>query len=289
MKRFVILSVVVLCSVCGVFAQDADSLAFATARRSKFRVKSAEAYTISADIFSSPQTISVVKFSLDKFMMKPSQTGKVATTSDHGWACKADFAINACFWAVKKSVPTTYVKADGVTLSTSHRAGLPRVNGLLLMHPDRVEVVPSTDMPEYNGLVEDCANVIACGPVLIDDGRRVSYTHITTSQDPSLKRKIPFFLRRHPRSAVGCNDKGEVILVVVDGRSADNAAGATIEELTDICSWLGMVEALNLDGGGSSALWSKKHGVLNHPCDNRQFDHEGERRVMSALVVKRKK
>ena len=287
--RRLIFSIVVLCSACGVFAQNADSLAFATARRSKFKVKNAEAYTISAEIFSSQQTISVVKFSLDKFSVMPHQTGDVATTSDHGWACKADFAINACFWAVKKNVPTTYVKANGVTLSTSHKAGLPRVNGLLMMYNNRLEVVQSTAMPEYDGLVEDCPNVIACGPVLIDNGKRVSYTHITTSQEKSLQRKIPFYLRRHPRSAIGCNDKGEVFLVVVDGRSEGNAAGATIEELTDICSWLGMTEALNLDGGGSSALWSKKHGVLNHPCDNRQFDHEGERRVMSALVVKAKK
>ena len=270
-------------------AQNVDSVAFVNANRDKLKVKNAEAYTISADIFSSPQTISVVKFSLDKFSIMPHQTGDVATTSDQGWACKADFAINACFWAVKKSVPTTYVKVNGVTLSTSHRAGLPRVNGLLMMYKDRLEVVPSTDMPEYSGLVEECPNVIACGPVLIDNGKRVSYEHITTSQAPDLQRKIPFFLNRHPRSAVGCNAKGEVILVVVDGRSEDNAAGATIEELTDICQWLGMVEALNLDGGGSSTLWSKKYGVLNHPCDNRLFDHEGERRVMSTLVVKPKK
>lgn len=288
MKRCALL-LVALCAIGWAAAQNADSLAFVNANRDKLKVKNAEAYTISADIFSSPQTISVVKFSLDKFSIMPHQTGDVATTSDQGWACKADFAINACFWAVKKSVPTTYVKVNGVTLSTSHRAGLPRVNGLLMMYKDRLEVVPSTDMPEYSGLVEECPNVIACGPVLIDNGKRVSYEHITTSQTPDLQRKIPFFLNRHPRSAVGCNAKGEVILVVVDGRSEDNAAGATIEELTDICQWLGMVEALNLDGGGSSTLWNKKYGVLNHPCDNRLFDHEGERRVMSTLVVKPKK
>lgn len=272
-----------------VGAQNVDSVAFASARRSKLKVKSAEAYRISTNIFSSPQTISVVKFSLDKFSIFPHQTGDVAKVSDHAKACKAHFAINACYWAVKKSVPTTYVKVDGVTLSTSHRGGLPRVNGLLMMYKDRLEVVPSTDMPEYNGLVEDCPNVIACGPVLINDGKRVSYAELTSSQDPALKRKIPFYIRRHPRSAVGCNAKGEVFLVVVDGRAKGNAHGATIEELTSICQWLGMTEALNLDGGGSSALWSKKHGILNHPCDNRLFDHEGERRVMSALVVKKRK
>ena len=287
MKRVLFL-MSLLAVTLSVAAQNADSIAFVTAKRTKYKVKNAEAYTVSTEIFSSAQTISVVKFSLDKFSIIPHQTGEVATVSDHGLASRADFAINACYWAMKKGVPTTYVKVNGVTLSTSHRAGLPRVNGLLMMYKDRIEVVPSTDMPEYDGLVEDCPNVIACGPVLINDGKRVSYAELTSSQDPSMKRKIPFYLRRHPRSAVGCNDKGEVFLVVVDGRSKGNAEGATIEELTRICQWLGMTEALNLDGGGSSALWSKKRGVLSHPSDNRTFDHEGERRVMSALVVKRK-
>ena len=290
MKRVLFFLLLLLSFVGTVGAQNADSVAFATARRHKLKVKNAVAYTLSTEIFSSPQTISVVKFPLDKFSIRPNLPEEVTKTSEQGSSCKADFAINACFWAVKKSIPTTYIKVNGEQLSVSHKAGLPRVNGLLLMHKDRIEVVPSCAMPKYVGLVEDCDNVIACGPVLIDDGKRQNYDHITSSQEKSLQRKIPFFIRRHPRSAVGCNAKGEVFLVVVDGRAKGRAAGVTIEELTDICEWLGMTEALNLDGGGSSALWSKRHGVLNHPCDNRTFDHEGERKVMSTLVViKRKK
>ena len=48
-------------------------------------------------------------------------------------------------------------------------------------------------------------------------------------------------------------------------------------------------DAMNLDGGGSSALWSRKYGVVSHPCDNRKYDHEGERKVSSTIVVKTKK
>ena len=46
-----------------------------------------------------------------------------------------------------------------------------------------------------------------------------------------------------------------------------------------------MTAAINLDGGGSSALWSKETGVINHPRDNRKFDHEGERSVPNLIVV----
>lgn len=42
----------------------------------------------------------------------------------------------------------------------------------------------------------------------------------------------------------------------------------------------------NLDGGGSSALWAKPAGVLSHPCDNKRFDHYGQRRVPNVIYIK---
>ena len=51
---------------------------------------------------------------------------------------------------------------------------------------------------------------------------------------------------------------------------------------------LGAEDALNLDGGGSTALWLRgapQGGVLNYPCDNRVFDHRGERTVPNFLYV----
>lgn len=40
------------------------------------------------------------------------------------------------------------------------------------------------------------------------------------------------------------------------------------------------------DGGGSSTLWTDRTGVLNHPFDNKVFDHEGTRVVPNALIVR---
>ena len=48
---------------------------------------------------------------------------------------------------------------------------------------------------------------------------------------------------------------------------------------------LGMTEAINLDGGGSSVVWAKETGVINHPYDNKKFDHEGERVVPNLIVA----
>ena len=74
-------------------------------------------------------------------------------------------------------------------------------------------------------------------------------------------------------------------MIVVDGRFPGQAAGMTIGELIYLVRQLGLYSALNLDGGGSSTLWTAQEGVLNHPYDNRRFDHDVVR-LTSLLPVK---
>jgi exopolysaccharide biosynthesis protein len=59
-----------------------------------------------------------------------------------------------------------------------------------------------------------------------------------------------------------------------------------LHELTFLTRQFGCTSALNLDGGGSTTLWIKGKGVVNYPCDNKKFDHEGERSVSNALILK---
>lgn len=77
---------------------------------------------------------------------------------------------------------------------------------------------------------------------------------------------------RHPRSAIGVSQDGRYLyLAVRDGRQPPYSIGATT---TDMAAWmkrLGAHTALNLDGGGSSALVLQGPGgtpqVLNTPCN----------------------
>ena len=63
----------------------------------------------------------------------------------------------------------------------------------------------------------------------------------------------------------------------------------TLDELTDLLLDNHCKDAVNLDGGGSTTMWiSGKpfNGVVNMPCDNKIFDHEGERAVSDILIIR---
>ena len=80
-----------------------------------------------------------------------------------------------------------------------------------------------------------------------------------------------------PRTALGITKQGHILLVVVDGRQPDSA-GMTLLELALFLQELGAVNAMNLDGGGSSTMVINGK-VVNKPSDGR------ERKVGNALAV----
>jgi hypothetical protein len=88
-----------------------------------------------------------------------------------------------------------------------------------------------------------------------------------------------FAATRHPRSAVGWRADGTLLLVAVDGRQPGYSVGMSLPEMRALFRELGAVEALNLDGGGSTAL------VVRGRAVNRPSDAGGERPVANALVL----
>lgn len=70
----------------------------------------------------------------------------------------------------------------------------------------------------------------------------------------------------HPRTAVGLSaDRQHLLLLVADGRRED-APGPTLPELAALMVEVGACTAVNLDGGGSSALWVRER-IVNQPSD----------------------
>lgn len=113
--------------------------------------------------------------------------------------------------------------------------------------------------------------VLGAGPRLVKDGK----IFVTVAEE-----QFPPDIRfgRAPRSAFGVTKYGDYIFAVVDGRQA-HSRGCTLQEWADILlNQFGAVDAINLDGGGSSELVVKDN-LVNSPSDGR------ERSVGSALMI----
>ena len=183
--------------------------------------------------------------------------------------------INGSYFNMDSLTTVTFIKDDGfVTGATTARETF-RTNGAIVLNPEdiRIEACDTSDVFDQDW------EVIASGPLLVDDG-------VTATYGEEMPHWKSFYDKRHPRSLMGKDADGGVWFVVVDGRFPGEAEGMTIAELTDLAGRLGLVEALNLDGGGSSTLWTLPGGVLNHPCDTGQFDHEGQRIVPNAVIAR---
>ena len=89
------------------------------------------------------------------------------------------------------------------------------------------------------------SNVIQGGPMLLRNG-------IPANSEEDFP--AAFISARHPRTAVGVNTSGQWVFLIVDGRNGMHSSGATISELTEILRSQRVVNAMNLDGGGSTEM-----------------------------------
>jgi hypothetical protein len=89
-----------------------------------------------------------------------------------------------------------------------------------------------------------------------------------------------FATERHPRTVLGTAADRRVWLITVDGRNKALSLGMSFAELQGLIRRVGLVDALNLDGGGSTTM-VVQGAVVNHPSDP-----TGPRRVSDAIVVR---
>lgn len=138
---------------------------------------------------------------------------------------------------------------------------------------DRVEIVTKL-VPDRGPL----RTVVGGWPRIVDAGRNVALAA------DSVEGTIPRFSRaRHPRSALGISrDSSTLYLVAVDGRQ-QTSVGMTLEELADAMIAMGAYEAMNLDGGGSTAL-VVRDSIVNTPSDT-----SGERPVGNVVAITRRR
>lgn len=278
MKRYLTAVLLLLLSLPAAAQSVRDSVALATARWQTTPLgNGAEARTAQVELFGAPQHLALVIYPERAFATRVVQVdGRGRIPSRIGQEAGAEAAINGSYFNMREVDPITFTLSDGKVVNRGTMHNSPLSNGVVAARgrkDNRVEVFPC-DSADYARIARRYRQALVAGPMLVHEGKELTYD----TQDV-------IFTRRHPRSVVGTRSDGRVMLLVIDGRSEEHAAGTTVAETAYIARQLELTEALNLDGGGSSSLWTRQEGVLNHPTDNRRYDHEGERSVPNGIVV----
>ncbi len=176
-------------------------------------------------------------------------------------------SVQAIVREVREGNSAPIPSTGGVLMGTGNAAEMLRT----LLPGDRVAI--RIDLQGENAARwRQVQEAVAGGPWLIRDGKR-----LTTEEQGGGFNPQSFVERRHPRTAVGRTARGEIIWLTVDGRQP-HSQGATLDELARILERYGAVEAINLDGGGSTTL-VVRNLIINSPSDG------AERPVSNAWMV----
>jgi len=200
--------------------------------------------------------------------------------------------------------PTKCKSSGDVTLFTPEFGPTPRGRGLEVVL-DRSGCVVKVLRSRGATLASDQSSVQATGKqakklksltkkgclaravkLVDDDGKRVTLTDttygvagrywLTRGGKVVAKAQTGSFHARNPRTIVGTAADGTIRLVTIDGRRT-TSVGTTLVETAQVAQSLGLQDAINLDGGGSTAM-ALASGLLNTPSGS------VERAVGDALV-----
>lgn len=117
---------------------------------------------------------------------------------------------------------------------------------------------------------------IGGGPVLMQNGE----IKITNNEEMLFTGKGKF--ERNPRTAMGYTADGKLIILVIEGRNVGIAEGADLLQEATILKDIGCIEALNLDGGGSSCM------LINGKETIKPSDKTGQRPVPAVFIIHKK-
>ncbi len=185
--------------------------------------------------------------------------------SDYAKKTKAVVAINADYFDKQMKPVGLTIGPCGVWEGTKDTER----EGVVAIGEGRVAIYPPK---EVLAEPEEWMDVAVSGwPMLVKNCTALSATELPGSDG--------FTRSPHPRTAVGVSEDGTTLyMVVADGRR-EGIPGMTLAKLARfMAEELGTCSAINLDGGGSSAMWVSD-AIVNQPSD------KSERRVADHLAV----
>lgn len=270
----------------GLFAQS-DSVSVCNADWKKEKISRGvylKTFWFNKTLFNSSQNVSILKVKQSKKLEFDLgyEPKKLIPTSEYGKRSDAIAALNGTFFDMANGGSVDYIKSDG-KLINENRLG---ASGLRAVHQKSALAIKNGKLTivKWNGNENwenslDADDIMVSGPLLIMDGK-----------DENLDTANSFNKTRHPRTAVAVTKNKSILLITVDGRN-ENSAGMSLFELRKLMQWMKASDAINLDGGGSTALWINNYGengIVNYPTDNKKWDHNGERKVANVVLLKKR-
>ncbi|MES1042733.1 phosphodiester glycosidase family protein [Peribacillus simplex] len=123
-------------------------------------------------------------------------------------------------------------------------------------------------------------SMINGGPRLLENGE-ISIHAVEEGfhweEDPGFYYR--FGERRNPRTLAGIKENGHLLFVTIDGRAPGWSVGANFKESAKVMKSLGAVDAINLDGGGSTTM------TLGDERVTRPSDAAGERPIADGILL----
>ncbi len=200
-------------------------------------------------------------------------------TSLFGEENRALVALNGSFFNVEKGGSVAYLESEGKVIARTRNSKEKwaktdsLLNGAFVLGKEGKFSIELARKESFYEQSSDEKAVLVSGPELLAGGKRLPLEN------------SEFVKKRHPRSCLCETFQHSLLMIAVDGRSSI-ASGMNLMELQDFLIRLNCINAINLDGGGSTTLWvdnGGRRGILNKPSDK-----EGERPVANCILIKGK-
>ncbi len=184
------------------------------------------------------------------------------TTSDIADENNAVLAINGDYYGARQS---GYV----IRNSKLYRNTSGDRDALVIQKNGEFKFVSESETSAEQLLQDGALQVFSFGPVLLNN------SEISVGEN----EEVGMAMASNPRTAVGYLGNNHYVFVVSDGRTSESA-GLSLYELASFMKEIGVVDAYNLDGGGSSTMVFKGE-IINNPTTN---GHSNQERAVSDII-----
>ena len=184
------------------------------------------------------------------------------TTSDMAENNNAVLAINGDYYGARQS---GYVIRNGKL----YRDTSGNRDALVIQKNGEFKFVSESETSASDLLQEGALQVFSFGPVLLNNGE------VSVDEND----EVGMAMASNPRTAIGYLGNNHYVFVVSDGRTSESV-GLSLYELASFMKELGVKDAYNLDGGGSSTMVFKGE-IINNPTTS---GRSGEERAVSDIV-----